>query len=122
MDHYGQFPGNYGPFRTLMAFQAHHIDTAFYDRFYVDGAYTDLHARHFELWHAGEPGVGARTGAGAAGAPQPSARGHRQQPERGALRIADDRHPAAREVHRRDELAATRFERQPGTPRRRRPR
>ena len=59
MDHYGQFPGNYGPFRTLMAFQAHHIDTAFYDRFYVDGAYTDLHDRHFELWHAGEPGVGA---------------------------------------------------------------
>ena len=41
MEHYGQFPANYGPIRTLMAFQAHHIDTAFYDRFYTDGAYTD---------------------------------------------------------------------------------
>ena len=40
MDRYGQFPANYGPFRTLMAFQAHHIDTAFYDQFYTDGAYT----------------------------------------------------------------------------------
>jgi hypothetical protein len=30
-DRYGQFPGNYGPIRTVMAFQAHHIDTAFYD-------------------------------------------------------------------------------------------
>ena len=25
--HYGQFPAKYGPFRTLMAFQAHHLDT-----------------------------------------------------------------------------------------------
>lgn len=54
MDHYGQFPANYGPFRTLMAFQAHHIDTAFYDRFYREGAYTDEHVRHFERWHAME--------------------------------------------------------------------
>jgi hypothetical protein len=52
MEHYGQFPANYAPFKTLMAFQAHHIDTAFYDRFYVDGAYTEAHARHFDAWHA----------------------------------------------------------------------
>ena len=51
--HYGQFPANYSPFRTLMAFQVHHVDTAFYDRFYVDGSYTDLHANHFANWHAG---------------------------------------------------------------------
>ncbi len=49
---YGQFPGNFGPIRTLMAFQAHHIDTAFYDRFYRPGAYTDAHATHFARWHA----------------------------------------------------------------------
>ena len=56
MEHYGQFPANYAPFRTLMAFQAHHIDTAFYDRFYRDGAYTAAHARHFAAWHpAGVP-------------------------------------------------------------------
>ena len=53
MEHYGQFPANYAPFRTLMAFQAHHIDTAFYDRFYVDGSYTEAHANHFAAWHPG---------------------------------------------------------------------
>ena len=51
MKHYGQFPANYGPFRTLMAFQAHHLDTAFYDRFYREGAYTEAHAQHFRRWH-----------------------------------------------------------------------
>jgi hypothetical protein len=51
--HYGQFPANFGPIRTLMAFQAHHIDTAFYDRFYRPGAYTQAHAEHFARWHAG---------------------------------------------------------------------
>ena len=53
MKHYGQFPANFGPIRTLMAFQAHHIDTAFYDRFYRPGAYTHAHAEHFARWHAG---------------------------------------------------------------------
>jgi hypothetical protein len=51
MKHYGQFPATYGPIRTVMAFQAHHIDTTFYDRFYVDGAYTDAHRDHFAAWH-----------------------------------------------------------------------
>ena len=51
MDHYGQFPANFAPIRTLMAFQAHHIDTAFYDRFYRPGAYTAAHAEHFSRWH-----------------------------------------------------------------------
>ena len=52
MKHYGQFPANFGPIRTLMAFQAHHIDTEFYDRFYRPGAYTQAHAEHFTRWHA----------------------------------------------------------------------
>ncbi len=51
MKHYGQFPGNFGPIRTLMAFQAHHLDTAFYDRFFRPGAYTEAHAGHFARWH-----------------------------------------------------------------------
>jgi hypothetical protein len=51
MKHYGQFPATVGPIRTLMVFQAHHIDTAFYDRFYRDGAYSEDHAKHFEAWH-----------------------------------------------------------------------
>jgi hypothetical protein len=33
-DHYGRFPATTGPFRTLLAFQAHHLDPDFYDRFY----------------------------------------------------------------------------------------
>lgn len=35
---YGRFPTNSGPFRTVLAFQAHHLDPAFYDRFYRDDA------------------------------------------------------------------------------------
>jgi hypothetical protein len=35
---YGRFPASTGPFRTILAYQAHHLDTAFYDTFYVPGA------------------------------------------------------------------------------------
>jgi hypothetical protein len=56
--HYGQFPGNYGPLRTTMAFQAHHIDPSFYDRFYRDGAYTEAHVEHFPRWHPGHAAGG----------------------------------------------------------------
>ncbi len=31
---YGRFPGSSGPFRTVLAHQAHHLDVAFYDTFY----------------------------------------------------------------------------------------
>jgi hypothetical protein len=31
---YGRFPAANGPFRTVLAYQAHHLDTAFYDAFY----------------------------------------------------------------------------------------
>jgi hypothetical protein len=55
MDHYGQFPANFGPIKTLMAFQSHHIDTAFYDRFFQPGAYTTAHAEHFARWHPDAP-------------------------------------------------------------------
>jgi hypothetical protein len=34
-----------------MAFQAHHIDTSFYDRHYRPGAYTEAHSEHFARWH-----------------------------------------------------------------------
>jgi nitroreductase len=52
---YGRFPGNFGPLRSLMAYQAHHVDPEFYDRFYEPGAYHDLHREHFARWH-GENG------------------------------------------------------------------
>ena len=60
MKHYGQFPANFGPIRTLMAFQAHHIDTAFYDRFYRPGAYTEAHAEHFAALASGSRNVTIR--------------------------------------------------------------
>jgi len=48
---YGRFPGNTGPLRSLMAYQAHHLDLEFYDRFYAPGAYTDRQREHFARWH-----------------------------------------------------------------------
>lgn len=35
---YGRFPAVSGPFRTVLAYQAHHLDPAFYDAFYRPGA------------------------------------------------------------------------------------
>jgi hypothetical protein len=31
---YGRFPANSGPFRTILAYQAHHLDPQFYEKFY----------------------------------------------------------------------------------------
>ena len=44
-DRYGRFPANSGPFRTVLAYQAHHLDLEFYDRFYKPGAYTETQSR-----------------------------------------------------------------------------
>ena len=48
---YGRFPAYFGPLRTTLAHQAHHLDLEFYDRFYDQGAYTETQARHQEQWH-----------------------------------------------------------------------
>ena len=48
---YGRFPAAFGPFRTVLAYQAHHLDLEFYDRFYTPGACTDAHRDHFRIWH-----------------------------------------------------------------------
>jgi hypothetical protein len=37
---YGRFPASSGPFRTVLAYQAHHLDPDFYDRFYKPGTLT----------------------------------------------------------------------------------
>jgi hypothetical protein len=60
VEHYGQFPATCAPVRTLMAFQAHHIDPAFYDHFYKKGAYTSLHTDHFARWHPEVPHLNGR--------------------------------------------------------------
>lgn len=37
---YGRFPPGSGPFRTVLAYQAHHLDEAFYRQFYRSEAFT----------------------------------------------------------------------------------
>lgn len=36
-ERYGRFPVNGGPFRTLLAYQAHRLDPDFYAAFYKEG-------------------------------------------------------------------------------------
>jgi hypothetical protein len=48
---YNRFPAYYGPMRITLGHQAHHLDLAFYDKFYKPGAYTETQAQHLERWH-----------------------------------------------------------------------
>ncbi len=48
---YGRFPAYFGPIRTTLAHQAHHLELEFYDKFYQPGAYTETQAHHIERWH-----------------------------------------------------------------------
>ncbi len=48
---YGRFPAYFGPMRTTLAHQAHHLDLSFYDKFHSPGAYTETQANHMEIWH-----------------------------------------------------------------------
>jgi hypothetical protein len=43
---YGRFPASTGPFRTLLAYQAHHVDPDFYDRYYRTEVLTPAHRQH----------------------------------------------------------------------------
>ncbi|MDQ3285418.1 MAG: hypothetical protein M3P92_06915 [Actinomycetota bacterium] len=45
-ERYGRFPANSGPFRTVLAHQAHHLDPDFYERFYRPEALTEA-----QRWH-----------------------------------------------------------------------
>ena len=51
---YGRFPATSGPFRTVLAHQAHHLDPEFYRRFYRADALTESQARHAAEWHAAD--------------------------------------------------------------------
>jgi hypothetical protein len=50
-DRYGRFPAYTAPFRTMLGYQATHVDTEFYDRFYVPAALTEAQRLHQEHWH-----------------------------------------------------------------------
>jgi hypothetical protein len=51
VDTYGRFPAFIDPMFVRLVLQAHHLDLGFYDRHYAEGAYTELHRRHMEIWH-----------------------------------------------------------------------
>ena len=46
-NHYGRFPAYLAPFRTVVAFQACHLDVEFYDKFYHPEALTALQREDF---------------------------------------------------------------------------
>ena len=48
---YGRFPANYGPFRTILAHQAHHLDLEFYERFYRPEVLSETQREHSARWH-----------------------------------------------------------------------
>ncbi len=50
-DTYGRFPGSIDAMHLIWAFQAHHIDTDYYDRFFGPGSYGPTHAAHMAAWH-----------------------------------------------------------------------
>jgi len=50
-DAYGKFPGAFNASVLPGFVQAVHLDTAFYDTHYRDGAYLDTHAEHMRRWH-----------------------------------------------------------------------
>jgi hypothetical protein len=45
-ERYGRFPANSGPFRTVLAHQAHHLDPNFYERFYRPGTLSESQRQH----------------------------------------------------------------------------
>jgi hypothetical protein len=54
---YGRFPVYSAPFRTCIGYQATHVDSAFYDRFYLPDALSDSQRNHQAQWHNGESGT-----------------------------------------------------------------
>jgi hypothetical protein len=51
---YGRFPATMPPFRTVLGFQACHLDLAFYDRYYRPESLSETERRHMENWHSTE--------------------------------------------------------------------
>ena len=51
-DTYGRFPATIDPMMMNIWFQAHHLETDFYDRYYQPGAYHKAVRDHMGVWHA----------------------------------------------------------------------
>jgi hypothetical protein len=56
-DRYGRFPVYMPPYRTVLGFQACHLDADFYDKFYQPGALSESVRREFERDAGRQPGV-----------------------------------------------------------------
>jgi hypothetical protein len=52
-DTFGKFPATVPSLMILNYVQAHHLDLAFYDRFFRPGAYLSTHAERQRVWHDG---------------------------------------------------------------------
>lgn len=50
-ERYGRFPAYAPPFRTVLGFQATHVDVEFYDKFYRPEALSDSQREHLARWH-----------------------------------------------------------------------
>jgi len=50
-ERYGRFPAYIPPFRTVLGFQAAHVDCEFYDKFYRPEALSDTERSHMANWH-----------------------------------------------------------------------
>jgi hypothetical protein len=50
-DTYGRFPATTDPMAMSIWFQAHHLETDFYDRYYQPGAYHQAVKDHMGTWH-----------------------------------------------------------------------
>ena len=48
---YGRFPAYMPPFRTVLGFQACHLDTEFYERYYRPEALSETERDHMAKWH-----------------------------------------------------------------------
>ncbi len=49
---YGRFPAYTPPLRTILGFQAGHVDLSFYERYYRPEALSETQRKHRELWHS----------------------------------------------------------------------
>ncbi|MFY9570932.1 MAG: hypothetical protein WAV20_06005 [Blastocatellia bacterium] len=58
-DRYGRFPSFIAPFRTVLGFQATHLDLDYYDRYYKPEALSSTHREHMSRWHSTPDGSAA---------------------------------------------------------------
>jgi hypothetical protein len=54
-ERYGRFPAYAPAFRTVLGFQASHVDVDFYDRFYRPEALAATQREHLARWHGASP-------------------------------------------------------------------